>query len=370
MKKYYFLLLFLFNSSTNLHAETFFDIPLDKSLFEFDVNAALIFDATYIDGIYRQDNSAQSADPRRTTIEFNIAYTKRFLFELDLGYDYKKEEVRVRDAYATFDLPARFTIKTGKMKQVFGLSRTSTLKNLLSIERELSNDLLKLKRAPGIVVEKSLLNNFFSASYFNHENNDGDNIKSVLGRYIFEFDRNHYTHLGLSFASEDYDGATYRVSSNAGVHAIEPFLKTQKITSDKVNYWGIDGIWQSGKLSILGEFIDTQVFSSAEGDRDYSSGYIQASWFITEDKHRFKKGRVRRMKVNKHYAFEFVSTLSMLDAYSAQDGFQAKTIGMGINYYYGSNTKIMAEYNYLEEKQENNLWQNGSSFILRFQYSL
>ena len=353
---------------THSRASEFLSIPLDSDLFEFDYETLIMSDFTYTDGLYRQDDAASYFEPRRMELELGFEYTRRFSVKLELEYDYDDRDFGVKDAFVDLDLPNRYRLKIGRQKQVFGISRSSSSKNLLTIERPVSNDLLQLDRTTGILFEKSIGDTTLQVGVFRRED-DGNNIDSSLVRALYEpeIGENKYWHMGLTLASEAYDGAQYRIKSKGSADVIGSFLKSEKVDAEKVNYFGLDTAWRNGRFSLIGEYLRNRVIVSGENDLEYDGGYLQASWFLTNDRHRFRDGRFRGVRPSSNYALEIVTPYSMLDTYEFGKGFEVENLSVGLNYYHSADVKLMAEFNLSKVGKGKLEEQSGRAVLLRLQ---
>ncbi len=342
-------------------------LSIDPEVFSFELSGVLMEDFTYLDQLSRYNAPASQWTTRRSSIAAQMTFLDFVSLELDLGVDLEKDEYEWRDVNVSLDLPNKWEFNAGKMKQNFGILHSSSLKNQLSPERPIALDLLSLERGTGIALQKSFGRNYLGVAYFDGDEQEDTKVTSVLANYVFESDSSSYWHAGLSVASEAYDQSVYRAQTQAATDVMDDFLRTEKITADRVNYFGPNFAWQSGRLTVLSEHLQTQVKSKLEGDRTYSGSYIQASWFLSDHQHRFNEGSLKSLPMGNTKALELVSTFSRLDAYSEGDGFAADTFGIGVNYYLNENLKLMSELNHLSVNRGDYAGDSGMSLVVRFQ---
>lgn len=345
-------------------SDTFMNSIFDAQTLEFNASGTIMEDYTYLHKASSPNDAASQWNTRRGSLEVEMEYANLISLELDMAYD---DDIVWRDAYVNVNLPNKWEVNVGKMKQRFGISRTSSLKNQLSPERPMTLELLELDRAPGISVEKGFGNSLLTAGYYEADNSESPRINSSLASYLYESADTDYWMLGASFAREDYHQSNYRVKSTAATDVMDDFLRTEKIKADNVQYFGISGAWQSGPITLLGEAIKTNVNSTLEGDRTYSGAYVQTSWFLTPDRHRIEQGVLKRVRSTARPAVELVSTFSTLDAFSHNDGFVADTFGVGLNVYFLDRFKIMTELNQLQIRKGDYADESGLSAVLRLQ---
>tara|TARA_R110002167_G_scaffold30424_7_gene100624 strand:+ start:20296 stop:21336 length:1041 start_codon:yes stop_codon:yes gene_type:complete len=341
---------------------------LDTDDFGFSVGGAVLEDYTRSQDLIAKGYDFEQWSTRRASVEAKLEFGKRINLELELAWDEDEQVFAWRDAYLDFDLPDRWRIAAGKMKQNFGLTGSSSLKNLLTLERPMAGELLNLERAPGVYVEKGFDNALAEVGYFRAENDDGDIINSYIGRFVLSGEGDDYWHTGLSLSSQDYNGSNYRVKSRAETSVLSNFLESEKIKADRVDSWGGDAVWQRDRLSLIGEVNGTRVISPLEGDRHYDGVSAQLSWFLTPDQHRFDDGKFSSFRPAGTHAVELVGSWGMLDAFSKGDGFQANSTSLGVNYYYGRKIKLMGELSWFETTQGEYQGNEGMTMQIRMQY--
>lgn len=345
-------------------------LDANQDLFDIQFSGVAMEDFTYLKQVSRLNETASQWNTRRSVIEAEMTFMERITLELELDVDIEREELSWRDTYLTLDLPNKWELKAGKMKQEFGSLQSSSLKNQLSPERPMALDLLTLERTRGIALRKSFNHNLIGFAYFKGDNKDSGITNTVLGNYVFESDSSRYWHAGFSFASQNYNNSAYHAETKAGTDVMDDFLHTEKITASRVNHFGPNFAWQAGRFTVISEVLQTRVISKKEGNRSYSGAYIQTSWFLSDNQHRFKEGSLRSLDLGKSTALELVSTFSRLDAYSQLDGFEADTLGFGVNYYLNKNLKLMTEINHLDIRRGGFEGESGLSFVMRIQLDI
>ena len=110
------------------------------------------------------------------------------------------------------------------------------------------------------------------------------------------------------------------------------------------------------------------VVSPREGDRRYTGAYLQGAWFLTPDRHELNDGTGGAVNPAGTYALDLVATWSALDALSRNDGFTARTVSAGVNVYFRSWLKVMAEVSGLEPGAGEYAGEAGLAALLRVQY--
>ncbi|PCJ22565.1 MAG: hypothetical protein COA96_14060 [SAR86 cluster bacterium] len=330
-------------------------------------DGVFIEDFTYLDGVSRTQNEAGQWQRRRLALEVEFELDRVSLV-LDGGVGQGSDSFNWRDAYLFIDFPKKLELKIGKMKQKFGFSRSMSLKNNLTLERPQVLDLLNLDRASGVSLAASPENIKFEMSWFQSKNEDDELLSSTISRIVYAHEKEHYWHLGFSLARESYNGETYQVKSRAETDVMNSFLRTEKITAEKVEYQGIEGVWQRQRFMVVSELINNKIISAKEGNREYSGAYVQGSYFLTPDKHRLSDAKLRRLRLRGDSAWELVASFSYLDAFSLGDGFASSTTAIGLNYYHKSGLKIMGELNALKINQGQYDGETGLAVLLRMQF--
>jgi phosphate-selective porin len=332
-----------------------------------DIDGVFIEDATWLDGLSRHNAPGYHWQRRRLTLEGSVDFGSKLTLVAEGGQN-NGTGFAWRDAYAALDLPGPWDLRAGLMKPDFGLAYGTSLRNLFTLERSLALDLLDLGRAPGIVLETTPGAHRAQFAWFEQEDADGEAIDVAVARYLFgDKSDDGYWHAGVSLAHQDYDRAVYRVHSRAETALMDNFLRTERITAEHVDYGGVDLLYQRGRLTLLGEVLRSNVASPREGNRRYGGGYVQVSWFLSNDAHRLDAGEVQRLQPVGWGAWELVTGLGYLDAWSRDDGFAAATRSLGLNFYHGEHLKLMLQLDWLRARRGDYAGQNGMATMARLQ---
>lgn len=339
---------------------------VDWNLLSFDYQVNFLGDIYSLNNVYSNTLDYATWNARRLSGEITAEYNDKTQVNIDIAYDFDENELWLRNAYIKHSFSNGLNIHLGKIKPRFGLLQSSSIKNILTSERTLSNDLLNIERSTGLFIEKEFDRHFLYTGYFQQKHN-GNYLDSYIGRYVYQSTDQNSAYIGFSVLEQNYNQETFRFSSNATAYILDNFLKTEKVTADKVRNLGIDGAWTQGRFTLTGEVITAQVSSTLESDKNSISAYIQGSLFLTNNQHTFSKGRFKKLKHSSQPALELVSTLSFLDTTSSNNGFEAATIGVGLNYYYNSHFKVMLEASYLDITEGIYQDESGSIFKCRFE---
>lgn len=338
----------------------------DKSGYKVEFGGSYLQDFVRLNDYAAQGGDDQRWLRRRGTLEASLSHGD-FTFVAEGGYS-NGDTFEWRDAYIDYDMPKSWDLKLGLMKPVFGLSWTSSLKNLLTMERTIGEDLLAIRRSPGAQLSYSPGHHLFQLGAYEETVDDERLVKLANFRYVYEneFGAANW-HLAFSAAHEDYDGAKYRVSTRAETTVMDNFLRTDKIKAERVDTTGFDFSWQQGRLTLMGEALANEVISPKDGNRRYQGGYLQAAWLLSGDAHAIKGGELKRLKPQGQFASELVVSASMLDAaYGRNSGFEAVTQSVGLNFYYGDHLKLMLQANRLHVLHQFDD-ADGNAVMARFQ---
>lgn len=340
----------------------------DKPWFDWDLNGVFIADGAWLDGLMERSTLAHDWRNRRTTLEATLEFGDDVDLVLDGGYN-DEDPFAWRDAYVDYNIPGPYRLRVGLMKPEFGYSYSASLRNLITPERTLALDLLQLDRAPGLMATFSPGDHLLELGWYEDEDEEGETIHSSVLRYVYAHEgESLYWQGGASLAHSDYDGADFRIRTRGETRLMDNFLRTERITTEAADYAALEGVLQRGRALLQGELLVTKVDSPRERNRNFEGGYLQVSYFLTDDAHRFDNGLPQRLAPRDDHAVELVATASRLDAWSQENGFEAVTFGVGINYYYGRHLKVMLETHRLDMRRGRYNGEDGQAVQVRMQY--
>ena len=157
---------------------------------------------------------------------------------------------------------------------------------------------------------------------------------------------NGFSHLGLAYSKRELDGAGYELKSNGGVFSGFNMLNTPILESDSLTQWGSEVAFGKDKWSIQAEYQAQEVTGIENSlNIEYRSYYTHVSYFISNDKRRYKNGRFVSVRPSSSSgALELTARYSVIEnqsnwQFDELDKLSNKTIG--INYYLNRDFKLM-----------------------------
>lgn len=163
-------------------------------------------------------------------------------------------------------------------------------------------------------------------------------------------DKNHFLHFGWngSYRTPDSATKTMRFHSNGNSLVInQTLIDTGSITNVDDYYQNAAELrYQNDGFTLTSEFIQTVVNRTTLSDLHFKGGYIQASYFLTNDRYGYdvQKGVQNRGNIsNKAWEIAMRYSLTDLNSKTVQGG-RMDSYDFGVNYHLNQNIKFMANY--------------------------
>jgi len=307
-------------------------------------------DAASIDQVGTQDSRWDARSLRlmlRGTV--GSSYTVRYLVAGEYkGFESDPENLwNITDVSMTFTLggPAT-TLTVGKTKETFAYEMVGDAANLAQQERVLSpffvsrNIGAKLLHVVGktqrMTVSAGIFNDWWVTTT-SRADSGTDVSARVTGLAWDQPERQRFLHLGLSgrYAGADMNALRYKGRPESNV--ADNYVDTGNIASDHAWHLGLEGLWNSGPVSVLAEYNHAWVASPASGNPGFSGYYLTGSWVLTGETRPYDRtvGYARRvMPTGRWGAPELVVRFSHVDLTDSavQGGTFDKTY-VGINWW-------------------------------------
>ena len=250
-----------------------------------------------------------------------------------------------------------YTFKAGQMTAPMGMEELSASNDTLFLERALPTAL-----TPGLVqgaqVARAWKNASATLGYFGNPINvefgkTAATGRSVIGRLTWSpMHSNKQTlHFGVSQERRNVDaGSAFRVSASpeTGLTTTTIYNTSNLAGVTTLNRRAYEGAWLTGPLTVQGEYMTMNVVRPGYGDSNFSGWYVQASYLLTGERHRYSvaRGTIGDVRPKRQYgALEIAMRRSALDL---EDGFVTGGRGwsdsIGLNWYLGRNFRLMADY--------------------------
>jgi phosphate-selective porin OprO/OprP len=115
------------------------------------------------------------------------------------------------------------------------------------------------------------------------------------------------------------------------------FVDPGTFSADHAYHLGLEGLWNEGPFSLLAEFTQAWVSSSAKGDPSFFGCYLTASWVLTGETRPYDRtvGYARRiMPKSKWGAPELVVRVAHVDLEDAEArGGEFDRLSIGLNWW-------------------------------------
>lgn len=152
-----------------------------------------------------------------------------------------------------------------------------------------------------------------------------------------DHDRNRYLHLGIAGRYVGAAGNELRYRGRAESNVSSNFVDTGTFSADHAYHLGLEGLWNEGPFSLLAEFTQAWVSSSATGNPSFYGCYLTASWVLTGEARPYDRtvGYARRiMPKSKWGAPELVVRVAHVDLEDAEArGGEFDRLSIGLNWW-------------------------------------
>lgn len=298
-------------------------------------------------------------------------------------YDFAGGEPEFKDVYiGVKKVPLLGHVKVGQFKEPFSLEELTSSKYITFMERALPNELTP-SRNTGIGFYNAAAGErvTYGAGFFRgdtdafgagfSEDDVYDFTLRLTGLPVYAEEGRRLVHLGFGYSHRMLDDTDFRIRARPEAH-LSPvrFVDTGSFTADSVNLIGAEAAAVFGPISVQGEYIPAFSDASGVGDPDLMGYYVFVSYFLTGEHRAYKTadGQFDRVKPAQSFldgkgglgAWELGVRHSGLDLSDADvDGGELQDVTAGINWYWNSNVRWMANYVFadLDRVGEANIFQ-------------
>jgi len=261
------------------------------------------------------------------------------------------------DAMLSYTLPGNYgVVSIGKMKEPWSYEMVGDSASLIQHERFLSP--LFQSRNVGIRYNNTYLDKVGTVSigFFNDwvEKHYGfeNSSHQITGRitavpYISD-DNMDYLHLGFSARFNAGDNDTLRYRGKPESNVADFFLDTGSIEAKYAVEFGLEALWSYRGVSLLGEYLQSNVHSKSLKNPTFKGWYIAGGWVLTGESRVYDKnvGYARRIIPQKRYgALELIGRYGdvNLNDTMVHGGEMTKWM-LGFNWWIGPYWKASASY--------------------------
>ncbi len=344
------------------------------SLYKFSFGGRVHYDASFTKQSFALDtifeNVGDRIEVRRARLSFEGSINKALTYEFEFTFG---ETIRYADMYFAFlNVPYFDRLTIGHFREPFGMEEVTSSNAIVFMERSLTSA-FGPSRNTGIMVQKEFNDKLKGyAGVFRITDDLGGDLSgegnhSFSTRWVFNPLlnplQNKVMHVGLSLNTFKPKAMEYEVESRNEVNTGVKYLSTGDIKNvENVTQVGGEFGYSKDKLTIQSEYIHAFARvaepNTKKTFKNFSGSYAMASYFFQKGIRKYNRNgnRFSSISVSRPSAQESrrdtmngaweaairVSHLNISDANMAKDKMTNATLGL--NWYYNSNTRLMANY--------------------------
>ena len=324
-----------------------FGIKSDDGKYSFKFNGRIQADAA----IYHSDdidlNNGTEVRRARFAAKGNIED-----WGYKLQYDFISSEA-IKDAYVVYQGFNNTEVLIGSQIEAFAMEPQTSSNDVTFIERSTVIEAFGLNRAIGVAArqwgDNWSLNYGVYGQDVNHDKG-GDEQLNFNARFNYApiISDDKLVSFGGSIAAINLpEGETVRFRSRAESHQADTRIAdTHKLAADKYNMYALESAIKLGSITLLGEYITTDVNLTHNGTAQFDGFYLSASYLFDAQVRPYstKQGKFKRIKPSKKGLWEVAARFSSLDLNDTSAniyGGQVDSITLGANYYINNHMRAM-----------------------------
>jgi len=342
-----------------------------------EISGRIMLDYDNFEAVFNNGESDSDLHLRRARLTAKYQFNQHLNTKIQFAYDESNNKLEAKDLYLKYSGWQFAEITVGKFKEPFGLEYSTSSKNILTIARSMSTRAFAPGRHYGLGLSSLKKNATWALGIFDATDEDDlFNHYAITGRatYVLYNQKNNLLHIGMSASWREGLPERYQINENMEVFSAKKIVESANLPLDTLTHYSIESAWRYNSLLLQGEYT-TQHAQVKENhgalDANFSGYYLQASYLITGEQHRYKKGRFIHLTPQGHYgAVELVARYSTLNATDNNRGHQASNQTLGVNYYVNKQLRIMFNYLYGDLEGVNAQEQStGNAYSVRIQYN-
>jgi phosphate-selective porin OprO/OprP len=340
-------------------------ISSDDGKFSTTVGGRIQVDAWAIDKDDYEDIEGKSGTEFRRARLF-IKGTMYDNWSYKGQYDFAGNSTTIKDAWIGYNGFDAFKIKVGQFKQPMGLEELTSSKYITFMERSLPTEAFATSRRIGLGLYNHSKHFNWGASVYGQAEGDNTSDGGSEGygagarlAWAPMNEKGSVLHLGASAAYELQNDSQLRYRSRMEAHGVDTrYVDTGTIPKpDSTTKYGLEAAAVMGPFSLQGEYYLVQAESDATGvsDPDFDGYYAFASWFLTGESRKYKKGAFGRVSPKSIVgrggigAWELAARYSHLNLDDGSfNGGEESNITLGLNWYATKYVRFMANYVYVD----------------------
>ena len=285
-------------------------------------------------------------------------------------YDFAGGEAGFRDVYIGLTkLRGVGNIMVGHMKEPFGLEALTSSKYITFLERSLPTTFAP-ERNTGIMFQNAVAGDkvtwafgtFRDADGFGQSfGNGGYNYTGrITGRPWYEDQGRKVLHLGLAYRHGNPNSNRLRYRARPSAHLLPRFVDTKSFSATSSDTIGTEFAVVNGPASIQSEFTYSSVDRPTGQRENFTSFYLQGSYFLTGEHRVYKSsaGEFDRVKPLQSFqpgeeggngAWEIAARYARINLNDTLiQGGELQDFTFGVNWYLNPNTRFMWNYGWAE----------------------
>ena len=285
-------------------------------------------------------------------------------------YDFAGGEAGFKDMYIGLTkLPGVGNITFGHQKEPLGLEVQTSSKYITFLERSLSSTFAP-ERNTGIMFQNAVAGDKMTWAFGAFRNADGfgDSFGNggynytgrITGRPWYEDKGRKVLHLGLAYRHGNPNGNRLRYRARPSAHLLPRFVDTRSFSATSSDTIGTEFAVVNGPASIQSEFIYSSVDRPTGQRENFTSFYVQGSYFLTGEHRVYKSsaGAFDRVKPLHSFqpgeeggrgAWEIAARYARINLNDILiQGGELRDFTFGVNWYLNPNTRFMWNYGWAE----------------------
>ncbi|NNC95553.1 MAG: hypothetical protein HKN92_08320 [Chitinophagales bacterium] len=283
-----------------------------------------------------------------------------------LQLDFAGGGVSFKDVFIELvDLPIGH-LRMGHFKEPFRLEALTSSKYMTFMERGFPIDIFP-ERNTGIMIRNDHLDKRLSwqLGVFRRSNGAGNDVAAddgvnltarVTGLPLMHDteDKTQVLHLGAAISFRNPESETYDVESRPESHLAPKYIATGDIAGvENILVFGTEVAFVHNSFSAAGEFVQSSVNTMGSSDYNFSSFYVEISYFLTGESKVYKGSYsgFDRVKPAKNFgqggagAWELGLRFSSSDLNSGDiNGGKLSDLTVGVNWYLNPASRMMFNY--------------------------
>ncbi|MBL4746092.1 MAG: hypothetical protein JKY08_06965 [Flavobacteriaceae bacterium] len=301
--------------------------------------------------------------------------------DFKLQVDFSGGKVTLKDAFITLKKLPIGNLRVGHFKEPFRLEALTSSKYFTFMERATLISMLG-ERSSGAMLFDQFSDKKMSWQIGVYRGADASSDKKMAnGDYavtariagLLLNNEDNILHFGVGYSyRKPQEDKEYGYKVRPETHISDKYIVTAVSGVEEVNLMNVEAAWVSNSFSLQGEFLKARV--NAIVTQDFSSYYIQASYFLTGEKRAYKNSLegFGRVKPIKNFGDNGYGALQVALRYSYIDGMhkdQMSNVTAGLNWHLNPATRVMVNYVISDIENTTDFSGKGqfSAFQMRFQ---